>query len=362
MSSCCRTCDHRNHAIKAWPSAPSQLEVCIIKLTFDSSIASTATGPYFALNTLLNNLIDNEQSSSHPSAFTVWSPCLSDPRNVIILTTSSEICNVSDASIFDVVREFLVQPPFLQHAYFDFALVSLAVSSPEQRLACDITQLHARNPDVAVAIGKLFGWDPKRSSLSTKLQTHAPAAFSRPGDLIRDFWTWAELPRSSHRHSSVSTGSYETLPSLPHFVNTNSEKKNMSLPWPEEDEPPPYTDDETLIMIFQWNSTADGDRFKDPRQKSYGLNGEEVSQDFWDRQVAQPVKNLEQLGAIAETYSLELRAVEPRLIRSSISNATATAAPEHAKASASARARSGSKRLSTMASELGEKVSGLFWK
>lgn len=239
----------------------------------------------------------------------------------------------------------------MQHAYFDHSILSLVVSSSEQRAACDITQLHARNPDVAVAMGKLFGWDPRRSSLSAKLQTHAGAAFSTPGDMVRDFWTWAELPHSSHRHSSVSTGSYETLPSSPQLINTNSDEKNMSLPFPEDDEPPPYTDDETLIMIFQWSTTADGDRFKDSRQRSYGSNGEEVSKDFWDRQFVHPVRNLEQLGAIAETHKLELRAVEPRLIRSGLS-----AVPERA-----ARARSGSKRLSTIASELGERMSGL-WK
>lgn len=354
MPSCCRTCDHRNNAVNAWPSPPSQLDVYIITLTFTNPLTSTATGSYFALNTLLNNIVDNEESTTRPSTFTTWSPCLTDSKTAVIVTTATGICETPDAPVFDVIREFLEQPLAIQHAYFDLALLSLAASTPEQRLACDITQIHARSPDVAVAMGKLFGWDPKRSSLSTKLQERAPAAFSKPGDLVRDFWSWAELPRaSSHRHSSVSTGSYETLPSSPQLINTNSDEKNMSLPFPDEDDPPPYTDDETLIMIFQWNSVADGDRFKDPRQKSYGLNGEEISKDFWDRQVGQPLRNLQQLGAVAETRRLELRAVEPRLIRNETT--TAAAAPERA-----ARARSGSKRLSIMASEFGEKMSGLW--
>jgi hypothetical protein len=351
MASCCRTCDHRNNAVKAWPTAPSQLDVCIVTLTFETPFISTATGSYFALNTLLNNIVDNEESTSRPSTFTAWSPCLNNPKTIVIITTFSEICTSSTASVFDVVRGFLAKPPNVQHVYFDLALLSLAASSPEQRIPCDIMQLHAPNPDVAVAMGKLFGWDPKRSSLSSQLQTCAPAAFSRPGDLIRDFWAWAELPYTSQRPSSVSTGSYETLSISPRLINTNSDEKNMSLLFPEEDdEPPPYTDDETLIMIFQWSSSADGERFKDSEQKSYGPNGEEVSKDFWDRQVAQPVSDLEQLGARAETFRLELRAVEPRLIRGGVIG----------RQERGTRERSGSKRLSMLTSGLGEKVSGLW--
>jgi hypothetical protein len=62
------------------------------------------------------------------------------------------------------------------------------------------------------------------------------------------------------------------------------------------------------------------------------------------------VRQLQGLGAKMETYKLELRAVEPR-------NMTSMRVEENP----SGRVRSGSKRLSLMASGWGERVSGL-WK
>lgn len=275
---------------------------------------------------------------------------MSDAKTVVIITTVRGVCHVPSASVFDSVRYHLARSPNVQHTYSDMDILSLAASSPEQRIACDIIQLRASSPDVAVAIGKMFGWAPMRSSLSSQLQACAPA-FSRPGDLIRDFWVWAELPDTSSQPASISTGSHETLPISPHLINTNSDEKNMSLPFPDEDdEPPTYTDDESLIMIFQWSSHVNGDRFKDHKQKSYGPNGDEVGRDLWNRQVAHPIGNLQRIGAKMEMYRLELRAVEPRM---QFSSATGDQIP-------AVRARSGSKRLSMMASGLSGKVSGLW--
>lgn len=350
-STCCRTCDHRNHAVNSRPSPPSQLDVCIVALSFKGNITFTTTKQYTALNTLLNDIIDHEETVSNPSTFTVWSPCSSDPKTAVIVTTVGEIFSTATGPIFDGIRQHLTRPPTVQHIYLDMAVVSLAASSPSQRVCCDVLQLHAPNSDVAVAVGKMFGWDPTRSSLSSRLQSRGAAAFSRPGDLIRDFWAWAEMPFARARSLSGSTGSYETLAASPPLISTNSDEKNMSLVFPcEMDEPPPYTDDETLVMIFQWDSRVAGDRFKDPERKSYGLNGEEVRRDLWDRDVALPIDALQRIGTRIDTYDLELRAVEPRL---SVGSMAAGEAP-------AARARSGSKRLSIMASELGDKVSGLW--
>jgi hypothetical protein len=220
----------------------------------------------------------------------------------------------------------------------------------------EIVQLQATNPGVAAAIGKHFGWDPKRSSLSHHMSSHDSAAFSRPGDLIKDFWAWAELQHGDPTSPSTAGGSfassYESLPKPNVLRSHNSDEKNMSLPFPDEDrddEEGHSANDETLIMIFKWSSHADAERFKHPLQISHGRNAQEIRRDLWDTQVAHPVRQLQALGAKMETYKLELRAVEPRLMTKGQAEQSTT------------RMRSGSKRLSVMASGLSEKVSGL-WK
>lgn len=176
------------------------------------------------------------------------------------------------------------------------------------------------------------------------MEIGASGAFSRPGDLVRDFWTWAELHPDDPVSPSSSVGSgYETADQRPGLMSTNSDEKNMSLFF-AEDEERRNMEDETLVMLFQWSSRPDADRFKHPLQKSYGQNGQEVSGDLWDRHVAHPVRQLQAVGAKTEMFKLELRGVEPRL--------------ETGKAAA--RERSGSRRLSTMASGFGERVSGLW--
>jgi hypothetical protein len=257
--------------------------------------------------------------------------------------------------VFSSLLKYLAQPPRVQHVYMDYAITSLA-SSRDVRVAVDVMQLQAPNPGVAAAIGKHFGWDPKRSSLSLQLSNCASAAFSRPGDLIKDFWAWAEIQHNDSISPSTAgssfASSYESLPQPSQLKSWNSDEKNMSLPFPDEDEDEqaPAMDDETLIMIFQWSSHTDAERFKHPLQASYGQNGQNVRQDLWDTQVAHPVRQLQGLGAKVETYKLELRAVEPR-------NSMST----QVEGSPTARVRGGSKRLSMMASGWGEKVSGL-WK
>jgi len=297
---------------------------------------------------MLNNITDAAESSSHPSIFTVWSPCLSDPQTVVILTTAGETFKNQNSPIFEPVSQHLSTRPSVQHVLLDWSVLSLAASSPEQRIAADIMILRAPNPGVAGAIGRQFGWNPKRSALSSQVGVAAPGGtFSRPGDLFRDFWAWAELNSEDPTSpSSSSAGSgYESSGARPGLISTNSEEKNMSLFWAEDDERR-NMEDETLVMIFQWNSHLDADRFKHPLQKSLGQNFEEVSSDLWDRQVAHPVRQLQGIGAKAETYKLDLRAVEPRID-------TGRLVPRD-------RGAVGSRRLSTMASGFGERVSGLW--
>lgn len=347
-SSCCRTCDNRNNAVHSSQSTPSLVDLCLVALTFKEDI-SPHTKSYAALNTLLNDIIDAADSSSHPSTFTSWSPCLSDPRVAVIVTTASETCSNTKCPIYDDVFTFLARPASIQHVYLDYSVLSLAASSSGQNIPCDIMALKAPTSGVAAAIGKHFGWEPKRSSLSLQMQNTAPAAFSRPGDLIRDFWAWAELPKDGRISRSSSLGSSSTHLLAP-LVSTNSDEKNMSLYFAGEDqEDIDEPEEEALVMIFQWHDHTAADRFKHPLQKSCGPNGEAVRSNLWDEHVARPVRHFQSHGAKLETYKLELRAVEPRM---------QTTTPAVSKAVG--RERSGSKRLSMMALGLGEKVSGIW--
>ncbi|PSN68658.1 hypothetical protein BS50DRAFT_321642 [Corynespora cassiicola Philippines] len=351
MSSCCRTCDHRNHAVNTSSnSAPILLDVCLIALSFKTPVSSFHNPkPYSGLQHLLWNIKDAADSTSHPTTFTRWSPCLMDPKKVVILTTASETCSHPNSSVFEPVLKYLASPPHVQHVLLDYSVTSLA-SSHDERTPCDVIVLRAPNPGIAGAIGKRFGWDPKRSSLSAHMESCAPAAFSRPGDLVRDFWAWAEIQPSAPESPSttgsvVSSNGYESNPdySRPNgggLISTNSDEKNMALFFAEDDERR-NMEDETLVMLFQWSSHVNADRFKHPLQKSYGQNGEEVSADLWDRHVAHPVRQLTGVGAKADMYKLELRDVEDR--------------PESSRAAV--RMRSGSARLSVMAN----RMSGL-WK
>lgn len=342
MSTCCGTCDHRQHAVQDSSSTRTPLEVILIVLNFNTSIAPANAAPYAALNILLNSITDAAETTSHPTTFTTWSPCLSNPNTVAIFTTASETCRDSTSVVFATVLKHLSSPPSVQHVYLDYSVVSLAASSPDERIACDVVVLRAPNPGVASAIGKHFGWDPKRSSLSAQLGSRGPAAISAPGDLVHDFWAWAELHPGAPTSPSSSIGSgYESVDSRPTLMSTNSDEKNMSLFY-AEDEERRNMEDETLVMIFQWISHTDADRFKHPLQKSYGHNGQDVSNDLWDRHVAHPLRQAISIGAKADIFKLELRGVEPRMGK------------------AAARERSGSRRFSTMASGFGEKVSGLW--
>jgi hypothetical protein len=352
MSVCCRTCDHRNSAVQATTSTPSQLQVCLITLSFKASI-SPHTRPYAALNTVLNNIVDSVETTSRPTTFTTWSPCLTNPHIAMIISTARETCGSATSPVFEDLLQHLTTPPTIQNIYLEYSILSLAASNPNQRIPIDVIQLQAPNPSVAAAIGKHFGWDPKRSSLSLQPSSSAFAAISRPGDLVKDFWAWAELQHEDPLSPGSSfTSSYESLPKPKVLRSWNTDEKNMSLPFPDEEDEDSRSgmDDETLIMIFQWSSHADAERFKHPSQASYGQNGETVSQDLWDRQVAHPIRQLQGVGAKMESCKLELRAVEPRL------DVSIQAGEGRA-----GRVRSGSKRLSIMASGLSERVSG-FWK
>ncbi|KAF2709373.1 hypothetical protein K504DRAFT_378391 [Pleomassaria siparia CBS 279.74] len=347
---CCPTCNRRVQDMHARPSGPWLLDVSLVTLTF--KCAFTASSPaWISLNTVLNNIIDNVNHTPHHTTFTTWSPCLSNRHKVAILTTASETCANSTSSVFAPVVGYLNTAPSVTHMFLDYAVLTLAPTTPDQKIACDIITVQAPNPGVAGAIGKRFGWDPKHSSLLKQLQVCAPAAFSRPGDLIRDFWAWAELrdvgdPRTPSRSNSLGSENEGVL------FSTNSDEKNMAMFFPEDEEDHERrrapNDDETLVMIFQWNCHEAGDRFKHPMRISYGQNSQEVGSDLYDRQVAHPVRQLEGVGAQVDTLKLELRGVGERILAPGKSGDGA------------ARERSGSRTLGVMTG-LGERVSG-FWR
>lgn len=352
MASNCHTCDFRNEALTAWPPLPTQLNVCIVVLTFKVSISQTQSKSYAALNTLLNNIIDNKESISNPSTFTVWSPCLTDSRIAVVITTVRKACDAATSPMFDDIMEHLANPPDIQHIYLDLAVISLASSSSEDRIACDIVQLHGHNPGASIAIGRQFGWDPKRSSITSKFQSHTSAAFSRPGDLVREFRAWAEVSLPDSRSSSISTGS-RTLnsPSLVSLSQDEDGRHYIINPHLDGDQHLGDRDRESLIMIFQWTSHVDGDRFKNSNEKSYGPNSGEVRRDLWDKEVALPIANLQGLGVGVDIYKLELRTVEPRLAY----DGTVANQKDNR------REKRQSKRLSIIASELGGRIIKL-WK
>ncbi|KAF2471746.1 uncharacterized protein BDR25DRAFT_22627 [Lindgomyces ingoldianus] len=342
MPSCCRTCDHRNHAVNTVSLSPTLLDVCLITLSFKTPVSTFNPTPYAALNAVLNNITDAAENTSHPSRFTSWSPCLEDPKTAIIVTTLSETCQNSTSPLFSPVLRHLSNPPTVQHILLDYSAIALASSSPDEKIAFDIIVVNAPNATVAGAIGKRFGWDPKRSSLSAMLAVSAPAGFSRPGDLVRDFWAWTELPGEPVSPSSSYNSEYEGV-----LKSTNSDEKNMAMFLPRDsDSEKANAEDETLVMVFEWSNRVDAERFKHPLQKSYGYNQQSVSPDLWDRHVANPVRQLEGIGAKVQHYKVELRGVEERI--------------ETGKPGA-ARERSGSRRLSVMASGMGERLSG-FWR
>lgn len=323
----------------ACPSKPRILDISLVTLTFKTPISTNPSAEYVALNHVLNDITDTAESSTHPTTFTTWSPCLIDPCVALVLTTASEVCSDPTSPIFHHLLRYLKDPPHVQHVYLDYSIMSLASTSATENNACDIITIQAPNPGVAGAIGKRFGWDPKRSSLSARMAATSPAA-CLTGDLIRDFWAWAELNPGDPTSPALSVDSY----SEGVLRSTNSDEKNMSLLFPEDDDFLP-AEDERLVMIFQWASHSAGDRFKHPTQESKGHNNTTVSPDHWDYHVAHPVRQLEGIGAKVQKFRLELRGVEERISLDKPSS----------------RERSGTGRLSSIALGLGERVSGL-WK
>lgn len=348
MPSCCRTCDHREHAVHS--TVQTLLCVAFIVLDFRVPVslneASSVFKPWYTeLKSVLRHIRDAADSTSHPYCFTTWSPCLDDKTKVAILTTSTETCSEGTSPIFGPLLRHLKEPPSVQHVMLDYGIVSVGSPEADKKTPCDLIFLKAPDARVAGAIGKRFGWVSKKSSLSSQTDVKAGAAFSRPGDLIRDFWGWSELPRPplSPSISHHSHGSYESAQVL---RSTNTDEKNMALDFPEDEDDAGNRDDEGLVMLFQWSSHTDGDRFKHPLQQSVGPNGEDVSPDLWDRHIANPVRQLQSVGAKVERYKLELRGVDDKL--------------EVDNNGAGARERSGSRRLSTMATEFSDRLSGLW--
>lgn len=336
MATPCQTCEHRVEAVTAWPAPPTQLDVCVVTLRLIKPITPSHTEGWLALNTLLNNIIDHEESTPHPSTFTVWSPSRSDPCTAVIVTTVRGVCDHWSSPIFEGILRQCREAPKVRHMYIDMAVTSLAAASPEDRIPCDIIQLRTSAPDVAATMGKMFGWEPQHYSMSRKLQKNTSAAFSHPGDLIRDFWAWAEVPSTIPESPTSSASS---------AVHSLASRSSLTL---ADQQLKRAHDEETLVMVFQWSSRANADRFKDIYKKSYGPNGEEVQMDLWKWHVLNPISQLERLDVQREILELELRAVEPRLCVNGEAGKLELVASEGRR----------SKRLSVIVSGLGDKVSG----
>ncbi len=349
MAATCRICEFRNEALT---STTSRLHVRIISLTFKVPIMPPTPNSNTPLSTLLYNIVDNQDAAPSSSTFTAWSPCLNDPKSVVIITTIQHVCDDATSSIFNVVKEQLANPPEILHATLDIDALSLAPSSPEQRIACDIIQLQSNKPLVTRSIGRQFGWNPKRSSLLPKVENGTSSNLGHPGDLIKDFRVWAEKTHEEPRKLSTSAGSSALSSSSLVSLDSDRGDQQTSISLPGDKLQLCNPDhEETLLMIFQWSSHANGNRFKDQSQSSYGPNEAVVSSSLWEREVAIPIGQLQQKGAKVETYSLELRSVEPRLRDQS--NGEMIDVP----VVTGGRRR----RLTNMATDLGEKVSRL-WK
>ena len=347
MAATCRICEYRNEAVA---SSTTQLHVRVISLTFKDSITPSTTNSRTPLNTLLYNIVDNQDAAPNSTTFTAWSPCLNDPKTVVIITTIQHVCDDPASTIFNVVKEELASPPEILHATLSLDAMSLAPSSPEQRIACDIIRLQPVQPGVSILIGEKFGWNPKCSSLFPKVARGTSSNLGRPGDLVKDFRVWTKQSHSRSRKSSISTGSGTLSCSSLVSLNSNEDELRTSSSLPGDKLQLPHPEEETLLMIFQWSNHANGNRFKDQGKLSYGPNEVAVSSSLWEREVAIPICQLQQQGTMVNTYSLELRTVEPRprnqidgeILRSPIETGSRR------------------RRLTNIATDLGEKVSRLW--
>lgn len=258
---------------------------------------------------------------------------------MVILTTAAEEVITADSPIFTPLTKFLAKPPSLSSFKFDHSIVSLAANSPRPSIALDIILLHAPTSSVAVEVGKKFGWDPKRSSLVDVInQTEPGTNFPRLGDLVRDFFAWADW--TSEEASSSNSAKADTKSGDP-------SAKGLTLNDANSHDKKAEIEQETLLMMFQWSSISNGDRFKNPDLKSQGANGREIPEDFWNQRIAHPVKELQDIGARVETFRVELRGVE----------CVEYVEPVEEKEKRTTRT---SRRLSAMASGIGERVSGLW--
>ncbi|KAF1993121.1 hypothetical protein P154DRAFT_528015 [Amniculicola lignicola CBS 123094] len=326
MPASCRTCEDRTNDLNTISTTPTLVDVCLITLTFSNSNAAYHQSTCIALNTLLNDIKDSGDFAAL-NRFILWSPWLCNSRTIIILTTASETCSKSTSPIYQPVLQHLSTPPKVQNIRLDYSVLSLANSTTHEgnaKIPCDIITLSATEPNIASEIGKRFGWNPKQSSLTAKINTHGPFCFGRSGDLIRDFWAW--------------TGAPPGYPTSPSSASLGSDDYSYDTELHEDE-------DETLVMIFQWSSHKSAERFKNPLMPSYGLNEEQLDQDMWDACVARPVRSLDELGADVHCYSLQLQNVEDRI----------------GTVKESKREISHRRKLSDRAAELGERISG-WWK
>ncbi|KAF2202445.1 hypothetical protein GQ43DRAFT_310948 [Delitschia confertaspora ATCC 74209] len=298
----CHTCENRTSDLIPQPdSPPKELYVTIFILPFKAPFEKDAFLQK-AIQATLHGIINSARCPSHPDTFTSWSPVLDSLSEALILTTAIEpnIDEESLSSIFAPVHEFLADKVAIRHLYLPPSVVNLGAKSPTTRLPLTLLLLHAPTTPLECAIGKTFGWEPSRHLLSTTLSKQAPL-FATPGNLVRDFRGWVE-----------------------------SSKGN-----------------EALVMMFQWSSTAAGEKFCDPVRRSHGPNGVVVASDFWDVHVGKPVRHLEADGASVKSYRVELRAAEmheDEIVGNNIGN------------------KKVARRLSLMATELGEKMKNGLWK
>lgn len=343
----CQICANRQSDLnepRLESSEPPPLLIIVLHfktlLTKNPSSRSIPDSPHYtALQRTLASITSYVETVHQLAQFTTWSPALDDGHIAIILTTAAEDTISATSPVFAPVTEFLVKPPWLASFKFDPSIVSLAASSPHPSIAVDIILLTAPNSSIAVEIGKTFGWGPKRSSLADVINRREPGSpFPIYGDLVRDFFGWADW--TSEDTSSSQTPKTDTKSGAP-------SAKGLTLNDADSHDEATATEHETLVMIFQWSSSSKGERFKDPAQTSYGINGRKIFKDFW-KHIADPVKEMQVLGANVESYRLMLRGVE------------FTEEVQEEKKKKKKHTRS-SRSLSVMASGLGERVSGL-WK
>jgi hypothetical protein len=315
----CHTCVYRNSDLSKTPQTQPLLPLLIIVLRFKAPIinASPFSSAFSdadlskALQRTLSLIVSNAERTYNPAHFTSWSPALDDLSAAVILTTEAKENTTPSSAIFTPLKPYLDAPPSLTNVILDHSIQSLAATSSEPSIPLDIILLRSPNSSIAIEIGKKFGWEPRRSSLAWSINQGRASGFPVLGDLIKDFWAWAEWTSDDVSNGAVR-GDDRTQGSLTLVDGTIREREtegSLTLNDATSRNGARYSQ-ETLVMMFQWSTVADGERFKNPQSKSYGADRLLLPKDLWDKRVAQPVKQLRETGAKVETFRVELRGVD----------------------------------------------------